>query len=85
MFPSPKVFLALYNNRKGCDYMVYGHYCQHNQYGPHGQSGEHKIIRLPCKSIFNMVFMHISFLSFSEKKKKEERKKKKQKRKKKKK
>ena len=49
--------------------MVHRHDCQHNQSGPHQQSGEHKIFLAICQSILNIVFIHIFSLSLFLKKK----------------
>ena len=74
-------FLASHSHRKRCDLMVHRHGCQHNQYGLHQQSGEHKIFLAPCQSILNTVFIHIFFLSLFTKKNKEEQKREKRKKK----
>ena len=48
--------------------MVHRHDCQHNQYGPHRQSGGHKIFLAPYQSIFNMVLYTSSSCLFFGKK-----------------
>ena len=52
--------------------MVHRHDCQHNQYDLTGRMAN-IIFLVPCQSMFNMVFVHIFFLSFFQKERERER------------
>ena len=62
-------YLASHTHSKRHNHIVHRHGCQHDQYRPAPQSGEHKIFLAPCQSILNTVFIHIFFLSLLRKKK----------------